>query len=94
MPVFDDSRKHPLIFESDSRIIYMITKQAHDDLLHPGHFGRSPEKILDYRTQNLGKKIEMKCVTCLRWRGIKMEQRMSNLPSFRLSSNYPFEIQR
>ena len=94
MPCFDEDRKHPILLPKNHEICKLITKQAHEECLHSGHLRVMAEVrkrfwIVGLRT--LAKSIGSKCVVCRRWRGSSMEQKMADLPSFRLTPSSPFE---
>ena len=94
MPVFDESRKYPILLPRAHPISLLITKEAHEKCLHPGHLRVMAEVrkrfwIVGLRT--LVKGIGSKCVICRKWRGSALEQKMANLPSFHLNASSPFE---
>ena len=94
MPVFDENRKYPILLPKEHPVSLLITKQAHEDCLHPGHLRVMAEvrkRFWIVGLRSLAKGLGRKCVVCRRWRGSAMEQKMANLPSFRLNASYPFE---
>ena len=94
MQVFDRDRKHPILLPKNAHISYLITSQIHEELLHPGHsrvMAEVRKRFWIVGVRGLAKSIGNRCVTCRRWRGAAMEQRMADLPSLRVNATCPFE---
>ena len=95
MPVFDEGRKHPILLPKNHAISRLITQDAHDDCIHPGHLRVMAEvrkKFWIVGLRYIAKSIGKECIVCRRWRRSALEQKMANLPSFRLDVNSrPFE---
>ena len=94
MQVFDRDRKHPILLPKNAHISYLITNQMHEELLHPGHsrvMAEVRKRFWIVGVRGLAKSIGKRCVTCRRWRGVAMEQRMADLPSLRVNATCPFE---
>ena len=92
--VFDENRKHPILLPNNNAINRLIIQQAHEECVHPGHLRVMAEvrkRFWIIGLRSIAKSIGMKCTICRRWRGSALEQRMANLPSFRLNASCPFE---
>ena len=75
-------------------ISMLIVKQAHEETLRPGHLRVMAEVRKQFwivGVRCLAKLVGKNCITCRRWRGMALEQRMSNLPLLRLNTGSPFE---
>ena len=93
-PLFDENRKHPIVLSKDHMISMLIVKQAHEETLHPGHLRVMAEVRKQFwitGVRCLAKLVGKNCITCRRWRGMALEQRMANLPLLRLNTGSPFE---
>ena len=94
MPVFDVNRKHPILLPKEHEISMLIVRQIHEECLHPGHLRVMAEvrkKFWIIGVRTLSKVVGKTCVICRKWRGTSLEQRMADLPSFRVTPGYPFE---
>ena len=94
MTMFDMKIKHPVLLTKGQEISMRIVKQVHDKCFHPGHLlvmaeFRKKYWIVGVRT--LAKLLVEMYVICRKWRGSSLDQKMADLPSFRLTPGYPFE---
>ena len=72
----------------------MIVEKLHNECIHPGHLRVMVEVRKTYwiiGVRQIAKRIGVKCVVCQRWRRLAVEQKMAELPSFRLCVGFPFE---
>ena len=94
MSIFDYGRKHPILLPKKHPICIMIVHQIHEHVLHPGHLRVMAEvrkKFWIIGLRSLAKAVGKICVSCRKWRGKSLDQKMADLPSFRLKPGYPFE---
>ena len=94
MSIFDYGRKHPILLPKKHPICIMIVHQIHEHVLHPGHLRVMAEvrkKFWIIGLRSLAKAVGKNCVSCRKWRGKSLDQKMADLPSFRLKPGYPFE---
>lgn len=92
---FDFEKKHPALLSGKHHLTKLLMRAEHLRLLHAG-----PQLLLSsFRDQfwpiggrTLARRIVRQCVTCTRFRAKAMEPLMGQLPSSRVTQNYPFQI--
>ena len=92
--VFDVERKHPKILPANHPVSRLIVRYMHEKTYHPGHLRVMAECRKEYwiiGLRRLAKRIASQCVICRWWRGKTLEQKMSDLPEFRITPGSPFE---
>lgn len=92
---FNFEKKHPVLLDGKHHFTKLLMRAEHLRLLHAG-----PQLLLaSFREQfwplggrTLARKITRQCITCSRFRGKTMEPLMGQLPTNRVTKNYPFQI--
>lgn len=86
--------KHPIIIPKNHHIATLLVRHYHEQVAHQGrHFTEGAVRSAGLWItggKRLVSHVIRKCITCKRLRGQMEEQRMSDLPADRLSSDPPF----
>ena len=90
-PVSYDVR-HPYLLPKKSHISWLIVQDCHAHSLHGGHLRTAAEVRKKYwivGDTDLSKRVVHECIICRRHRGKPIQQKMSDLPDFRVSHCSP-----
>lgn len=86
-------KKHPIVLSSKHTLTKLIFEQEHTRLLHAGPqllLASVRDSIWPVGGRNLARRTAHNCVTCRRATGKTLENIMGNLPSQRLTPDFPF----
>ncbi|XP_066302751.1 uncharacterized protein [Branchiostoma lanceolatum] len=87
-----EEMKHPMMLPKRSRVSELVIQEIHED---NGHLGRNyvtskvRERYWIPQVNSLIRQVIGKCVTCRRHHGKTGEQKMADLPSFRVTPEDP-----
>ncbi|XP_066270881.1 uncharacterized protein [Branchiostoma lanceolatum] len=87
-----EEMKHPMMLPKTSRVSELVIQEIHED---NGHLGRNyvtskvRERYWIPQVNSLIRQVNGKCVTCRRHHGKTGEQKMADLPSFRVIPENP-----
>ncbi|XP_066300879.1 uncharacterized protein [Branchiostoma lanceolatum] len=87
-----EEMKHPMMLPKRSRVSELVVRETHED---NGHLGRNyvtskvRERYWIPQVNSLIRQVIGKCVTCRRHHGKTGEQKMADLPSFRVTPQNP-----
>ncbi|PIK52052.1 hypothetical protein BSL78_11065 [Apostichopus japonicus] len=79
--------RHPYLLPRKGHISLLIVRDRHAHALHGGHLGTAAEVRKRYwivGDVNLSRRIVHECVTCKKVRGKPLQQKMADLPEFRV----------
>ncbi|XP_026331507.1 uncharacterized protein LOC113238871 [Hyposmocoma kahamanoa] len=86
-------KKHPMLLSSKHKLTTLIFKQEHIRLLHAAPqllLASIRESIWTIGGRSLARRTARNCVTCRRAKGHTLKNIMGNLPSQRLTPDFPF----
>ena len=87
------SQKHPVILP-DCHFVRIYLQQLHKDNLHAGPtllLATARQKVWILQGKNAARQVVRKCVTCTRWKGSIMGQKMGDLPEARVHGKKAFD---
>ncbi|XP_054775596.2 uncharacterized protein LOC129284160 [Lytechinus pictus] len=84
--------RHPYLLPKKSHISLLIVRDRHAHALHGGHLRTATEVRKHYwivGDVNISKRVVYDCVVCRRHRGKPIQQKMADLPEFRVTPCSP-----
>lgn len=87
--------RHPLLLPKSCRLSKILVSYAHEQLLHGGTQLMAlqlRERFGITRLKDLCKETIAKCVVCIRYKAMPIEQKMGDVPSVRVTPGRAFEV--